>query len=312
MNRLLDIGMVKLFLFFCIVTLGHSRAADAASKRFTSKFFQDPFKPQFTTGTRFVVGGQISAPGAWPWQAALYMKEGGYLRFLCGASIIAPSILVSAAHCFYDDEENVVEAENFVIVVGKHDLRKTPEGSQRIPVSEVIIHDRYRHSTYDHDIALIKLDRDLKFTPAVQPVPLNEFEPKAGEMCWVTGYGKTNASVSGSSPTLMEAPLPIFPRKLCVEQYADQNLKITSDMLCAGYPEGGKASCSGDSGGPLVCNSTGKWNLCGVVSFGMTECGSKEAPGVFANIQYFRNWITMRARMLTMGSGKFFQMSSLG
>ena len=41
---------------------------------------------------------------------------------------------------------------------------------------------------------------------------------------------------------------------------------ISDDMICAGYPEGGKDACQGDSGGPFVCNKNGKAIIAGVIS----------------------------------------------
>ena len=69
-------------------------------------------------------------------------------------------------------------------------------------------------------------------------------------------------------------------REKCTEIYADK-VKITSRMVCAGVPEGGKDSCSGDSGGALVIKKSGK--QVGIVSWGF-GCSDKKTPGVYANV----------------------------
>ena len=38
----------------------------------------------------------MSAPGAWPWQVALVLKN----KQMCGGSLILPEWVVSASHCF--------------------------------------------------------------------------------------------------------------------------------------------------------------------------------------------------------------------
>ena len=43
-----------------------------------------------------IVGGRISAPGEWPWQVALLLKD----KQMCGGSLISPEWVVSASHCF--------------------------------------------------------------------------------------------------------------------------------------------------------------------------------------------------------------------
>ena len=57
----------------------------------------------------------------------------------------------------------------------------------------------------------------------------------------------------------------------------------------------GKDSCGGDSGGPLVIKkrrglSTYSVQI-GIVSWGLPECGTAGAPGVYTNVGYFMNWI---------------------
>lgn len=43
-----------------------------------------------------IVGGQISSPGAWPWQVALLQNN----TQTCGGSLVSPEWVVSASHCF--------------------------------------------------------------------------------------------------------------------------------------------------------------------------------------------------------------------
>lgn len=49
----------------------------------------------------------------------------------------------------------------------------------------------------------------------------------------------------------------------------------------------------GDSGGPLVCrNDRGRFELVGVVSFGLPLCAATNGtPAAFTNVLNFRGWI---------------------
>lgn len=47
----------------------------------------------------------------------------------------------------------------------------------------------------------------------------------------------------------------------------------------------------GDSGSPLVCqDENGQQVLSGVVSFGL-KCATPGVPGVYVDVNYFRDWI---------------------
>ena len=53
-------------------------------------------------------------------------------------------------------------------------------------------------------------------------------------------------------------------------------------MICGGKQN--KDACGGDSGGPLIANIDGKFTLVGVTSWGSSDCGSANNPGVYADI----------------------------
>ena len=88
--------------------------------------------------------------------------------------------------------------------------------------------------------------------------------------------------------------------------YSDkQGFALNEDELCAGLPHNsrqaknlkdnyvtspGKDSCQGDSGGPLVCDLNKQAVLVGVVSYG-GGCGEEGKPGIYANVNYFKNWL---------------------
>lgn len=42
-----------------------------------------------------VIAGKDAVPGAWPWQVKLTRRG----RFMCGASLVSPLWVVTAAHC---------------------------------------------------------------------------------------------------------------------------------------------------------------------------------------------------------------------
>ena len=69
--------------------------------------------------------------------------------------------------------------------------------SEEIPtfdrgVSTVIPHERFDYYTFEYDIALLKTDAPVEFSPTVRPVCLPEDNGQVdGEIGYITGWGTT-------------------------------------------------------------------------------------------------------------------------
>ena len=90
---------------------------------------------------------------------------------------------------------------------------------------------------------------------------------------------------------LNEVVVPTLPSSEC-RQRGWYGRLIKPDMVCAGYEQGGRDSCSGDSGGPLVwqpgCGQP--WQLAGVTSWGIL-CARQRKPGVYTRVHLYVDWI---------------------
>ena len=89
---------------------------------------------------------------------------------------------------------------------------------------------------------------------------------------------------------LRKVTVPIVDRAECDKDYGTGS--ITDNMFCAGFPNGGKDSCSGDSGGPIVDTKTG--TLIGTVSFGQ-GCAEAGFPGVYARVGQYVDYINQNS-----------------
>jgi secreted trypsin-like serine protease len=80
----------------------------------------------------------------------------------------------------------------------------------------------------------------------------------------------------------MHVSLPLVSNATCQIAYGNS---ITSRMICAGVPAGGKDSCWGDSGGPLFAYfpEARAGIQTGIVSWG-EDCGLPGYYGVYTRI----------------------------
>ncbi|XP_034990448.2 prostasin [Zootoca vivipara] len=240
-----------------------------------------------------IMGGMNAQHGQWPWQVSLSSSSTN--SHLCGASLIAPQWLVTAAHCFPARSD----IADYDVVLGAHRLNDPPDGLEVMQVEQVIKHPDYvEEEGSKGDIALVKLKKAVNYSRTIRPIclPASSVVFPAGMKCTVTGWGNVLVSTSLPTPkTLQQLEVPIIGTDTCKCLYKrnpdpEDPLTVHDDMICAGFAEGMKDACQGDSGGPLSCRIGNAWLLAGVVSWG-DECGAPNRPGIYSRISTYADWI---------------------
>ncbi|PWA25962.1 hypothetical protein CCH79_00001590, partial [Gambusia affinis] len=297
--RAVDTG---LFLKSSDISVASERTCGERSERRTNK----------------IVGGSFVPIESQPWIAAIFQKN-----FLCGGSLIAPGWVLTAAHCFFDGSQT--RLHRLRVYLGKSEINQTDSDREQLfSVEKLIIHQKYNPSTYDNDIALLKISNTkgqgaLK-TASVRTVclpPVNTYLP-VGFTCSIAGFGKeayskysnmNNLRAISESPIsasltphavssagsfsfanrLKQANVKLLSSTNCKVEESYKTL-LTDNMICAASPDWSIDSCKGDSGGPLVCEASGRMFLFGVVSWG-EGCASENKPGVYTKVTHYNNWI---------------------
>ncbi|XP_028994524.1 coagulation factor VII-like isoform X2 [Betta splendens] len=230
-----------------------------------------------------VVNGKVCPKGHCPWQALLTENN----VYSCGAIVLSDQWILTAAHCVWRKPLAI-----FHITVGEHDRKKDDMTEQRRRVTDVVIHPDYNHSSYDSDLAMLKLYHPVKLGRHVVPICLPARNSTFGRTLatirytTVSGWGRL-AQMGSQANVLQRLELPRVPLQEC---RLHTKLNITRNMLCAGLKSGGRDSCEGDSGGPLVTRYQKTWFLIGVVSWGK-GCANENMYGVYAKVSNFLDWI---------------------
>ncbi|KAM9328428.1 trypsin-2-like [Pholidichthys leucotaenia] len=246
------------------------------------------FDPEEGMETR-ILGGQEAWAHSWPWQVSLQFTS----TPACGGAIIGPLWVISAAHCFKRHRK----ASLWTVMAGKHDLDKLDEPQQQlVGVSVIILHQSYNTLTKENDLALLKLVQPLHFNQFIRPIDIWMTPLPVLSMCTITGWGSTQEN-GPRVHRLQEVNVTILPSEDCSHYYPG---RIRPSMFCAGRKEGGIDACQGDSGGPLSCFNGTKYELAGLVSWGI-GCGWPKRPGVYTRLQVIRVLYMVMTLKLTVG-----------
>lgn len=266
--------------------------------------------------TASIVNGLSTTISEWPWQVSLAMPRSAAPRWstsqrsFCGGSILAPRLVITAAHCVADLGRRQIR--RIEIVSGRTNLDSKKGQVVRVTGLRMPVNSsgkrRYRTilGAADWDVALLTLASPLSSQPIRIAGPGEEETWKQGSVAWTTGWGNISGYSNRVPARLQVARQVIMGNGLC--RRADGVAFQPTRMLCFGGPGGNASACLGDSGGPLVVNTSDGYRLVGLTSYGDGVCRGT-VPSVDTRVagDPIRRWVARTALQLTgvdvLGSG---------
>uniref|UniRef100_A0A182IUX5 Uncharacterized protein n=1 Tax=Anopheles atroparvus TaxID=41427 RepID=A0A182IUX5_ANOAO len=242
-----------------------------------------------------IFNGVAAQFGEYPHMAALVYRAQNVTRFRCGASLISPRFLLTAAHCVSEWPDfarlGVLELEPAHVVDEPLD----------IAIRNVTLHPNYTLPSYANDIALLELDEEVTAAWSfVQPACLY-MNGSGGQLrpdvpLSVQGWGVRLPGDTVQEQRLQKANVSLIGRDACQRDLPPTRRHrngLHPGQLCAlgrnARNETIADTCPGDSGGPLELVVDGRHYLVGVTSLGYM-CGSP-IPGIYTDISFYLDWI---------------------
>ena len=241
-----------------------------------------------------IVGGTTASIEEWPWAAFILAADGKGEGFSCTGTVVAPDMVLTAAHCV----EDIVTGRKtplpqYVVVTGSSDVRD--EGARQVSkVRRAIVYPGFNRFKVHGDAALLQLA-----TPTSAPVLALATTTDAALLAadtptWIAGWGLSGPLRKLKRTPVLRRAATFVQRRLYCRNHARVYYPFFnySSQLCTITPPGFSiGTCHGDSGGPaLAFREDGTPVQIGITSLGAADCDTS-LPDIFTRVDRIYPWI---------------------
>jgi len=262
-------------------------------------------------GTGHSTGAEVSTIEQ-AWAVAFLIDDGSGNRIHCSGSIIDPTHIITAAHCFFPKDGGVIDTNKLTVVVGSNDPfgEKRRERGTQHKIKSFKVHDKYDSDTRAayYDIAIVKVTKKIRFKDNVWPICIpervdtnqNKFKKQTVD---VIGYGPMRGDDDKDRTALTRLGLTARSKRFCNKKYTlqttDANYFVIEQSLpnkfnnpsifCAQNAGASDGTCGGDSGGPIVqfeteAYKTPRWVQIAAVHGSAASCDGSRFPSIFVRL----------------------------
>nr|XP_029732815.1 serine protease gd-like [Aedes albopictus] len=234
--------------------------------------------------------------GQFPWAVPLFQRNSASIpEYFCGGTILTDRHILTAAHCV-----NNMRPEDILAIPGKYNISdlSAEKGAVHANVQQIVSHEDY-DSTSEHlvdqdaDIAILRLERSLRFTSFIKPICLwrnqNPLSVDSNQKGLVSGWGHTG---NGHTNVPFYYTSTIVSKQQCGDNLG-YSIPNRARLFCG--DGSGSVACNGDSGSALAMKSNNRFYLRGVVSKAVLDeitlkCDTNKYV-IYADVPKFIRWI---------------------
>ncbi|MQY12002.1 hypothetical protein SRB5_21310 [Streptomyces sp. RB5] len=260
-----------------------------------------------------IVGGTNATATEAPFMVQLffdYDHAGTEYYFTCGGTLVAPTKVLTAAHCMYDGGARIDWNKYGAVLANTTKLAggDAQEGDF-IDVTRTYIRGTYNDVTIDNDIALLTLAKPVPGASTLAMANTEDsrlYSTTDGVAPVSYGWGLTTSDRETAmlADTLQKVPMPLHTDAECAARFDEmlpqqQGMYKAGHMVCGGEAgtgddATGQATCPGDSGSALVKEG----HVIGVTSWGISDdvryCNVAGAYEVFSKVSTYEGYVRPR------------------
>ncbi|CAK1591232.1 unnamed protein product [Parnassius mnemosyne] len=246
--------------------------------------------------SRRLIAGKDASIDDYPYVVSIQKNN----EHWCAGALLNPRLVITTANCVWKSEH----VSRLRIRAGS---RYADRGGQVAGVQEMMRHPEWSlRRNPDHDVALLLLDRNIKFSDQVHGVDLpNRVMMPAFDDAWVTSWGsdRRDGIFENKEITLQAYHARLMDDDTCNNITQRFGIFVTHNFICLSQM-GRRAPCTRDTGAPAVSDGV----LWGLASWGIRKlCGTERFPAMFSYLASHSNlnFIT-NATHLLMADERFY------
>lgn len=279
MHSLLPLLCVTIVLW----SKGGNAGATVTTKAGDSTHHRRTTEKEFPLVQPRIVGGTEAIPDRYPYTVSL--QDAATLSHYCGGSLVAPDMVLTAAHCLY------YPGHQLAVRLRPYSLRDPDaDVSEIFSVRKAHVHPDYYDAGLNplrvpyRDVVLLQLNGTSTKSSVFLAVNNDAAVPEDDQMLTVMGWGDVSGNNDEYPDTLqvLEDGAEYRNNERCKQDILNEFPnsqspgEIKDGMLCT-FEGRGEGSCQGDSGGPLVVRGQNAEEdvQVGLVSWG-SSCSNRE------------------------------------
>ncbi|KAI8772538.1 chymotrypsinogen B [Biomphalaria glabrata] len=230
--------------------------------------------------TIYGLEARIAPVKSFPWHVTLLRKK----KDLCNGILILSRWVLTIASCSLNTDQ---------ISIGIWNVNSLTSYEQEVKISKRFEHEDYNPWTAENNIALVRLQEEVKFNDYARPIcfPTMETNFDSAAKCFVTSFGMTEPDSFMKGEFLRYSAVTILPQEAC--SYSRNLLSRNTDRrnICTNYDAA--TLCYGDDGIPLVCEVNGTYRLAGLFSSlnNLGDCVTPYFPAKYTRVFEYADWI---------------------
>jgi trypsin len=232
-----------------------------------------------------IVGGSLASGPFFASVAFVSDRQQGAI-YSCSGSVIAPTVVLTAAHCVESETTAAVSpVAGFTVTTHSSDL--SGPGVELSTISHIFVEPRFNPKSGRDDAALLILTTPTTAPPIAVLAPADA-NPAAGTQAVVAGWGRTAFRKPGASRLLHRGDTVVQSEAWCIEHLRAFDPSL--EMCAIDTPDDRTSPCFGDSGGPLLLGDEDRPLEIGIVSESNSRC-SPAGPAMFTAMNAISGWL---------------------